>query len=116
MFSWQVYLREVAGDNDLGIPSHAGEEHADLRRGGVLCLVENDDGIAECTAAHEGERCYLDDALLHQVLQADGGDHILEGIIEGLEIGIYLVFHVAGQEAQLLAGLHSGTREDDAAR
>ena len=64
----QVDLREVACDDHLGVHSHTGEEHANLLGGGVLCLVEDDDGIAEGASTHEGERRYLDDVLLHHVL------------------------------------------------
>ena len=37
----------------------------------------------------------------------------MKGVVEGLEIGVELVFHLAGQEAELLAGLYGGSAEDD---
>ena len=81
--------------------------------GGVLRLVEDDDGIAQRAAAHEGQRGDLDHVVLHVFAQAGRGDHLLEGVVEGLEIGVELVFHLAGQEAEFLAGLYGGSAEDD---
>ena len=39
----------------------------------------------------------------------------MEGVVEGLEIGVELVFHLAGQEAEFLAGFYGGSAEDDLA-
>ena len=43
-----------------------------------------------------------------------GAHHVVERVVERAEIGIDLFLHVAGQEAEALAGLDRGTREDDA--
>ena len=39
----------------------------------------------------------------------------MKGVVEGLEIGVELVFHLAGQEAEFLAGLYGGSAEDNLA-
>ena len=111
----QIDLGHVARDDHLGIDAEAGEEHFDLMLGGVLRLVEDDDGVAQRAAAHEGQRGDLDHVVLHVFAQAGRGDHLLEGVVEGLEIGVELVFHLAGQEAEFLAGLYGGSAEDDLA-
>jgi hypothetical protein len=80
---------------------------------GVLCLVEYHHGVAERAAAHEGQRGNLYDVLLHHVLQPRGGNHVLQSIVQRLQIRVDLVLHVAGEEAQLLAGLHRRTAQDD---
>ena len=56
--AWQVYLRHIASDNHLCIPTHTGEKHSYLCRCSVLRLVENHYGIAKRAASHEGERSY----------------------------------------------------------
>ena len=45
----------------------AGEEHLHLLAGGVLRLVEDDEGVVQRAAAHEGERRDLDRAPLDQL-------------------------------------------------
>ena len=50
----KVNLRHVARYNHFGIHAHAGEEHLDLGSRSVLSFVEDDDGIVQCTSAHEG--------------------------------------------------------------
>ena len=53
LVAWQVNLCQVTGDDELGVASHAGEEHLQLCRGGVLGFVEDDKGVVQCTSAHE---------------------------------------------------------------
>ena len=57
----QVDLARIAGDDHLRVLAEAGEEHLHLHRRGVLRLVEDDDGVGQRAAAHEGERRHLDD-------------------------------------------------------
>src|SRR6185437_16961731 len=52
----QIDLAEIARHHHAGALAHAGEEHLHLHRRGVLRLVENDEGMRERAAAHEGER------------------------------------------------------------
>ena len=105
-FIGQVYLRGVTGDDELGVAAHAGEEHLQLTQGCVLGLVEDDEGAVQGPAPHVGQRRDLDDALLHEYLQLAGMNHVVQGIVEGLEVRVQLLLHVAGQESQSLAGLH----------
>ena len=109
----QVYLRHVARDNHLGVPSHTSEEHADLSRSGVLRFIENHDSIRERSSAHKGQRSNLNDVLVHHVLQLHGGNHVFKRIVERLQIGVDLLFHVARKESQLLTGFNGRTRKDD---
>ena len=109
----QVNLCHVSRDNHLGVHSHAGEEHFDLLGGGVLRFVQDDDGIVQCASAHKGEGGNLDDVQLHILLQLGGRYHVLQGVIEWLQIRVDLVLHVAGQETELFAGFYGRTAEDD---
>ena len=105
----EVYLRSVARYDHLGVHSHASEEHFELGGRGVLCLIENDDGVAQSASAHEGKGCYLNYVLLHHLTELLCGNHVLECIVEGLQIGVDLLFHVAWKETEFLSGLHCGT-------
>ena len=110
----QVDLGDVAGDEELGVFAHTGKEHLELALGGVLCLVEDDVSIVEGTAAHEGEWRDLDGLILEVGDEFGHRHHIAEGVVEGLEVRIEFVAHVAGQEAEVLTGLHRRTGQDDA--
>ena len=109
----QVNLRHVSRDNHLGVHSHAGEEHLDLLGGRVLRFIQNDDGIVQCASAHKGEGGNLDDVQLHILFQLGGRYHVLQGVIEWLQIRVYLVLHVAGQETELFSGFYGRAAEDD---
>ena len=113
LFAWQVNLCQVAGDNHLGVHAHTGEEHANLLGGSVLCLVEDDYGIAECASAHKGERSNLDNVLFHHILQLYGRYHVFQRIVERLEVWVNFVFHIARQETEFFAGFYGWSREDD---
>ena len=105
----QVDLGRIAGDDHLRVLAEAGEEHLHLHRGGVLRLVEDDDGVGQRAPAHEGERRDFDDARGDAALDVLGPHHVVERVVERAEIGIDLLLHVAGQEAEALAGLDRGT-------
>src|SRR5579859_2744638 len=64
----QVDLGGIAGDDHAAVLAQPGQEHLHLHRGGVLRLVQDDGGIGERAAAHEGERRDLDLAGLQRAL------------------------------------------------
>ena len=105
----QIDLGRIAGDDHLGVLAQAGQEHLHLHRGGVLRLVEDDHGIGERAAAHEGERGDFDDARGDAALDMLGPHHVVERVVERAQIGIDLLLHVAGQEAEALAGFDRRT-------
>ncbi len=49
-----------------------------------------------------------------RALDLVAGHHVVERVVERAEIGIDLLLHVAGQEAEALAGLDGRARQDDA--
>src|SRR6185437_8149543 len=65
----QIDLRDVAGDDRLGIKTEARKEHFHLFAGGILRFVEDDERIVERAAAHEGERGDFDDVLFEEALE-----------------------------------------------
>ena len=80
----------------------------------MVVFVEDNHGVAECTTPHKCQRSYLYDIRLHILFEFGRGYHILQGIIKRLQIGVYLLLHVTGQETELLAGLHRRTAQDNA--
>ena len=110
----QVHLREVAGDDGAGAEAQAGQEHQHLLAGGVLGFVEDDEGAVEGAAAHVGEGGDFDGAALGQFGEFVGGEHVVEGVVEGAEVGEDFLLEVAREEAQRFAGLHGGAGQDDA--
>src|SRR5215211_7721851 len=110
----QIDLARIAGHDHAAVLSQPGQEHLHLHRRGVLRLVEDDRGIGEGATAHErqggdfdlaGLQRALDDARLHQVEQR---------IVDRSQIGIDLLAHVAGKEAETLSRLHGRARQNDA--
>ena len=110
----QIDLGEVAGDDHAGALAHAGEPHLHLHGGGVLGLVEDGVGVGQRAAAHEGQRGDLDLAVGEAADDLLGGHHVVERVVEGAEVGVDLLLHVAGEEAEAFAGLHRGAGEHDA--
>ena len=91
------------------------EKHLHLRDGGVLCLVEDDEGIVERSAAHVGQRNHLHDVLLREPFHGLVVHHLAERVEQRPQIGIDLGLHVAGQVAEALTRLDRGPDEDDLA-
>src|SRR3970040_2300485 len=62
----EVHLGDVAGDHCLRVEPEAGEEHLHLLGGGVLRLIEDDEGVIQGAPPHESEGGNLDDAHLDE--------------------------------------------------
>ena len=110
----QVDLGRVAGDDHARALAEAGQEHLHLHRGGVLRLVEQHDGVGQRAAAHEGEGRDLDHAGLQAALDVARLHEVVERVVDRAQVGIDLLAHVAGQEAEPLAGLDRRARQDQA--
>src|SRR5688572_3566960 len=110
----QVDLRQVTVHRHARILAQAGQKHLHLHGRGVLRLVQDDEGIGEGAAAHEGERRDLDlaggQALHHLVAR----HHVVQRVVEWTQIRVDLFLEVAGQEAEALARLDRWPRQDDA--
>ena len=63
-------------------------------------------------AAHEGKRSDLDHAGGKPALDPLRREHVIERVVEGPQIRIDLLAHVAGEEAEPLSGLDGRTRQD----
>src|SRR5262245_1501206 len=111
----EVDLRHVAGDDRLRAVAETGEEHLHLLGGGVLGLVEDDEGIVQRPAAHEGQRRDLDGAALDQLAGAVEVDHVVQGVVERTQVRVDLLRQVARGEPELLTGFHGRPGEHDSA-
>ena len=112
----QVDLRHVAGDDHLRAEAEPRQEHLHLLGRGVLRLVEDDEAVVQCPAAHEGQRRHLDRAALHVRVELLRVHRVVERVEERAHVRVDLREHVAGEEAEPLARLDRGAGEDDAGR
>ena len=110
----QVDLGDVGRDDQLRVEAGPGQDHLHLLPGRVLGLVEDDEGAVQGPAAHEGQGGDLDDAALDQAVGLVVLEEVEEGVVERAEVGVDLLDEVAGQEAELLAGLDGRAGQDDA--
>lgn len=109
---WEGRFASYPPLQSFGIHAHTGEEHLYLLGGGVLRFIQNHYGIVQRASAHESEGSNLNDVQLHVLFQFGGGNHVLQGVVKRLQVRVYLVLHVAGQETEFLSGLYGGTAED----
>ena len=110
----QVDLADVAGDHGLGAEADARQEHLHLLGRRVLRLVEDDEGMVQRAAAHEGQRRDLERRLLEGLADAVEAHQVVQRVVQRPQVGIDLLRQVAGQEAEPLAGLDRRPREHDA--
>ena len=109
----QVDLGHVAGEHHLGPLAQSGEDHQMLGDGHVLTLVTQQEHGFQRPATHIGQGRDLDDALFHIALHRLRPQHLVQGVVQGAEIGVHLVLQVAGEETQLLPRLHRRAAHDD---
>src|SRR5437773_12113464 len=92
LISRQINLRDVTGDNCLRIRADTSEKHFYLQVGGILGFIKNDKSIIKSAAAHVCEGSNFDSSCAHVVAELIGGDHVIEGIIQGTQVRINLFF------------------------
>ena len=76
-------------------------------------LVENNERIVQRSPAHEGNRSNLDDILLQISVDLFGIEHVVQGVVQGTEIGIDLVLKRPREKSQALSRLHGRTRQNN---
>ena len=108
----QVDLARIAGHRHPRAFAQPGQHHLHLQARGVLGLVDDDEGVVEGAAAHEGDGRHLDLALVAAAAQLLGAQDVVQRLPDRRHIGIDLLVQVAGQEAQPLAGLHRRAGDD----
>ena len=91
----QVGLGDIAGDHRARAEADARQEHLHLLDGGVLRLIEDDEGVIERAAAHEGERRHLDDVALDEARDAIEAHHLVERVVHRPQVRIDLLRQIA---------------------
>ena len=109
----KIDLGGIAGDDAFGFGSEAGEEHEHLFGGGVLSFIEDDKCAVESTTAHVGEGGDFEDSLIHHFLDFFDIEHIVEGVVEGAEVGENLFLEISREKAEGFACFDGGAGEDD---
>ena len=108
----QIDLRDVAGDDHLGMEPEPGEKHLHLFRRGILRFIENDERIVQRSASHKSQRRNLNVAPLDQRDCSFHIHHVEQRIVERPEIGIHFGVHIAGQETEFLPCLNRRPRQE----
>ena len=106
-------MAQVARHDHARAEAQARQEHLHLARRRILRLVENHEGVLQRASAHVGERRNLNDALGEELLIGVKAEDVVQRIVKRAQVRIDLLLQIAGQKAQPLARLDSGTREHD---
>ena len=85
-----------------------------MRQGGVLALIQNDDGLVERAAAHISQGHDFDDVVFHVAFDLLRFQHVIEGVEERPQVWVDLGDDVAGQETEPLAGFDRRADQNDA--
>src|SRR5690606_37404083 len=109
-----IDLLRISADHHPAVLAEPGQEHLHLLACGVLRFVEDDESVAQGAAAHEGDGGDLDLAAGDAAIHLLGRHAVVERIVERPEIGIDLLLHVAGQEAEPFARFDCRAAEDQA--
>ena len=111
----QIELGRIPGHNDSRAGPHARQKHLHLGRGRVLGFIENDEGVVESPTAHVGQRHHLDDFPVAVAAHLIVIEHLVQGVVEGAQIGIDLLLEISGKETEFLSRFHRRTTEDQLA-
>lgn len=110
----EIDLRDVARDDHPGFFAEAGEKHHHLLGGGILRLVEDDEGIGERASAHVGERGNFDDAFFGEARDVGRIEHVVQGIVQRTQVRENFFLEIAREETQRFARFDGGAGENDA--
>ena len=111
----QIGLRDVAGDNRLGVEAEPREKHFHLLNRGVLSFVKNDKRVVESPAAHKGDRRHFDDVAFDITFKRFRGHHVVQGIVQRSKVRVDFGSDISRQEAEPFAGFDSRARQDNTA-
>ncbi len=109
----QIDLAEIARDHHLRPFAKPCQTHLHLNAGGVLGLVQDDEGMSQGPSPHESQRRHLDIRAGEPFDHLIAGQHVVKRIIERAQIRIDLLADVARQEPQSFPRLHRRARQDD---
>src|SRR5688572_31587802 len=108
----KIDLRLVARDDGLRVHPKSREKHFHLRVGRVLSFIQDDECVAERSAAHVRQRSDLDHTRLECLLHALRRHHLVERVVKRPQVRIDLRLQVSRKKTEALACFDSGTREN----
>ena len=85
------------------------QKHLHLLGGGVLRLVEDDERVIQRAPTHKSQRRDFDGPALEHPARPVEVNHVVQRVIERPQVRVDLFGEVAGQEAELFAGLDRRT-------
>ena len=90
-----------------------GEKHLHLFPGRVLSFIQNDKAVIQGTAPHIGQGGDFNRPSLLVLLEGLCPQHVVERVIQGPQIGVYLILQVPRQKAEPFPCLYRRPGEDD---
>src|SRR3990172_3201488 len=109
----QINLRNVSGDHGFGVESQPGQKHFHLLAGGILRLIQNDERVVQCAAAHECQQRPLNNYLLQVTIEFVGVQQIVDGVVQRAHVRIDLFLQSPRKKTQPLPRFHRRARQDD---
>ena len=110
----QVDLADVTRDHRLGAKAQPGQKHFHLFRCGVLCFIQDDEGVVQCATSHEGQGGNLQGLAFERFLNSLKAHQVVKRIIQRPQIGVHLLAKVAWQKAQFFTRLYGRSGEHNA--
>ena len=110
----QVDLAHISCNYGFGAKADAGEEHFHLLRRGVLCFVENDEGVVQGAPAHKGKGGDFKGGAFECFLYLLEAHKLVERVVQGAQVGVDFLHQVTRQKAQSLACFYCGAGEHNA--
>ncbi len=91
----EIDLGNISRNDCLGPETQPGEKHHHLFGGSVLGFIQDNEGVVQGAAAHEGQGSDFNDAFLHELGGFIKIHHIIEGVIKGPQVGINFFIEIA---------------------
>src|SRR5215813_7364467 len=111
----QVNLRNVSRNDRLAAETDSREEHFHLLRSRVLCLIENDERIVQCSPTHKSDRSNLDDTSLQMAIDTFDIEHVIKRVIQWFQIRIDFLLQSPRKKPKPLPGFDGRAGQDDPA-
>src|SRR4051812_32037891 len=73
----KIDLRDIAGDDELGVGAHPCQKHLHLAFSGVLGFIKNNKSVVEGSAPHKSKRGDLNCPVLEILVELVGRDHVV---------------------------------------
>ena len=110
----QVDLAHIAGHHRAGAKADPGQKHLHLLWRCVLGLVQNHKRIVQGAPSHERQGRDLQRLAFKRLVHCVEPHQLVQGVVQGAQVGVHLLAQVTRQKAQPFAGFHGWAGQDDA--